>query len=298
MLAAISYPPLPILELGPINLSAHGLLAGVGFAAGAWVMIREVRARGFDVEKYWSVLAWALVGAIIGARLFTIPAHLGDPGYDFGAAISLAGFFSILGGFAGGIIVGGYRIWRLGLSFFPSADMAALGLAIGTIVGRIGDLLIVEHLGSATTFFLGYAVKPGYDLAPQHNVLECTSAEAIDGICGIYHHTGLYDLVGALVLLGVLLWLRRYWTTRHYGQLFSVWVIWYGLQRFLIDFTRQGVENADRTLGALTWTQWSGLGSAVLGLAMLIWLRSRFPVVSAEQDLVYGAKPAQASAEG
>ena len=60
-MAAISYPPIPIFELGPLNLSLHGLFAGLGFVGGAILMIREVRRRGFNVEGTTSVLTWALV---------------------------------------------------------------------------------------------------------------------------------------------------------------------------------------------------------------------------------------------
>jgi phosphatidylglycerol:prolipoprotein diacylglycerol transferase len=189
MLASISYPPIPIFDVGPISLSLHGLFAGVGFVVGAFLMIREVRRRGYDAEAVSSVLTWALVTSILGARFFTIPAHLGDPGYDLGSAISIAGDYSILGGYAGGVLGGVFRMRMLRQPVWPLLDTAAAGLAVGAVIGRIGDLAIVEHLGSPTTFFLGYTVKAGYDISPQHDALECTVEAAIDGICGTYHHT-------------------------------------------------------------------------------------------------------------
>ena len=260
-------------------------------------MIREVRARGFEVDKYWSVLAWALVGALIGARLFTIPAHLGDPGFDLGAAISPSGSYSIIAGMAGGILAAWWRIRLLGLDLWVSLDMAAPGLALGTVIGRLGDLAIVEHLGSATDFFLGFAVKPGYDLAPQHDVLECTVAEAVDGVCGIYHHAALYDFLGALVLLGALLWIRRHWSNLHYGQLFGFWMTWYGAQRFFVDFTRIGAANADRMGGPLTWSQWAALTAAIAGLVLYYRLRRTQPAVAQEEDRRRGAKALSADPE-
>jgi len=41
MLAALSYRPIPIVELGPLSLSLHGVFAALGFLAGA---APEVRA--------------------------------------------------------------------------------------------------------------------------------------------------------------------------------------------------------------------------------------------------------------
>ena len=52
MLAAISYPPIPIWDLGPINFSLHGVFAALGFLAGAIVATREMRKRGFDTVRF------------------------------------------------------------------------------------------------------------------------------------------------------------------------------------------------------------------------------------------------------
>ena len=300
MLAALSYPPIPIFDLGPLALSLHGVFAALGFLTGAILMMREARRRGFSVEAITSVLTWALVASILGARLFTVPVHLGDPGYGLGDIVGPSGDFSILGGYAGGILGGWLRMRMLGLEVRAHMDMAAAGLAIGAVVGRIGDLAIVEHLGSRTSFFLGFAVEPGHDLSPQHDVLECVTTSRVDGLCpypidetlaGVYHHTALYDLLGAAVLLGVIYLLMRAWTARRYGQLFSFWVVWYGFQRFLIDFTRFDAAevgiNADSIIGPFTGSQWGGLLAGLLGLALLLWFRRSSPVVSAETDEEY-----------
>lgn len=290
MLSVISYPPIPIFEVGPLRLSLHGVFAALGFVAGAWLATRYVRSRGYDALRFQSVLSWALVGAILGARFFTIPAHLGDPNFGFSDAISLAGSYSILGGFAGGILGAVIRIRMFKLPFLPYGDMASFGMALGIVVGRIGDLAIVEHLGGETNFFLGFGIKPGHDVAPQHDALECTASEAIDGFCGIYHHAALYDLVGGLVLMGFLLWLYRSGRASHYGQLFFTWVAWYGFQRFVIDFTRLALDvNGDATLGPLTWSQWSGLTVGILGLVAIWMLGRRARERTAENDAAIGA---------
>ncbi len=233
-------------------------------------MVRAGDRRGFSKESIISVMTWGLVGAILGTRLGTVPAHLGDPGYGLGDIVSLTGDYSILGGYAGGIIAGVWRMRMVKLPVLASLDMVAPGMAMGAVLGRIGDLAIVEHLGSRTSFFLGFTVKPGHDLAPQHDGLECTVQTAIDGVCGTFHPTALYDLLGALVLFGVLMYLRKAWTGARYGQLFMLWGVWYGFQRFLIDFTRLEAAKdgtvADSVLGPLTGSQWGALAFATAAL--------------------------------
>ena len=281
LLAEIAYPPIPIFELGPLRLSLHGLFAAIGFLAGGWLATRYLVRRGYDGDKFQSVLSWALVGSLLGARYLTSPAALLD-GASLATALNpISGNFSIMGGFAGGILAAWWRMNRVELPRLPSFDAAAYGLVLGTIVGRIGDLAIVEHLGTATDVPWGYGIKPGYDVAPIHNPLECTTAEAVDGLCGVYHHVGAYDMLGAIAFFFVLLQIERRVTLR-YGQLFSIWIIYYGLQRFLLDFLRFG--SGDAEIGSFTWNQVSGLAGSLLGVALFYWYGRTQEVSSPEHD--------------
>ncbi len=296
MLAIISYPPIPIWELGPLRLSLHGLFAAIGFLAGAMLATRHARERGYDTERYQSILTWGLIGAMLGARYFTTPAAIVDGVPLLTALNPIQGNFSIMGGFLGGIIGGVVRTRMLGLKFLPFGDFSAFGLALGTIVGRIGDLAIVEHLGAESDAFLAFGLKPGYRPAPQHTILQAAcdaSSTPVGEVCASYHHTGLYDMLGAMLLIGVLYLLKKVWKGRHYGQLLAVWVVWYGIQRFLIDFTRLipegalGASAADATLGPFTWSQWSALGAAALGVVLVFVFNRLTPVVSEDADTVY-----------
>jgi len=276
LFAGISYPPIPIFELGPLQLSLHGLMAAVGFLVGSQYAIKHAGKRGFDEEAFQSIFFWALIGAMLGARYFTVPAQIAEGASVLEALKPLGGNFSIMGGFAGGILAGGIQTTRLKQPFHALADSTAFGIVIGTILGRFGDVFIVEHLGRATESPFGYTVKSGYDLATQHNVLECAAVDGIEVICGTYHHTGVYDMIWSALLWVVLLQVTKRMTNRKYGQLFALWVSWYGLGRFFIDFYRQvpvsqgeaAASRADAVLGSLTWSQWSGLAAALVGVAL------------------------------
>ncbi len=294
LIAAIAYPPIPIFELGPLRLSLHGLFAAIGFIAGGALATRYLVRRGYDGEKFQSVLSWALIGSLLGARYFTSPATLFAGGSLADALNPINGNFSIMGGFAGGILAAWWRMNKVELARLPSFDAAAYGLVLGTIVGRIGDLAIVEHLGRATDAAWGYAIKPGYDVAPQHNALECTTAQAgPDGICGIYHHVAAYDMIGAAIFFFALYQIERRVTLR-YGQLFSIWIVWYGLQRFVLDFMRFG--NGDATIGSFTWNQVSGLAASALGVALFVWYGRTQEISSREHDLEMATAEAAATA--
>ncbi|MBI5156948.1 MAG: prolipoprotein diacylglyceryl transferase [Acidimicrobiia bacterium] len=281
ILAGISYPPFPMVHIAGLHLSIHGVFIALGILAGAWLASRRVGRAGGDVVAFQSMLTYAVVGALVGARYLTVPAAvLGGAGWE--ALNPLSGNFSILGGFTGGILAGWWRMRALGLPVLPTLDASAPGLALGTVVGRRGCMAIVEHLGTPTTLPWGYGVKPGYDLAPQHTALECTAAQAgLDGLCGVYQPVAAYDLIGAAVLLLALVLVVRGVLLRP-GQLFGLWMAWYGLQRFLLDFLRSG----DATMGPITWNQLSGLVAGIGGLGLVWWFGRRGGEVLAGADPV------------
>ncbi len=192
-----------------------------------------------------------------------------------------------MGGFAGGILMGWWRMRKVDLPRPATFDASAFGLALGTVVGRIGDLAIVEHLGSATSVPWAYGIRSGYDVAPQHDALECLPVGGEDVLCGSYHHVAAYDLIGAAVLLSVLYLVQRRFRLR-YGQLFAFWIVWYGVQRFVLDFLRFG--NGDATLGSFTWNQISGVAAAFGGAVLFWWFGRQNPVVSPAIDGTLGGR--------
>jgi prolipoprotein diacylglyceryltransferase len=135
-------------------------------------------------------------------------------------------------------------------------DMAVPCVAMGIIVGRIGDLIIADHLGKPTDFFLGY-VCPS----------KVTGSPCLAPIGQAVHQPALYDLFSAILLLVVLLRLRR--TFRYDGFLTLVFGAWYGAGRFMEDFFR-----IDETHGTgLTGSQWTALTVLTLCLFCLVVLK-------------------------
>lgn len=257
---SITYPPIPITKIGPVFFSLHGVFAAIGFYFGANHAIKLAEKDGANSDLFSDGLTWAIFGAILGARFFTIPAHIGETGYGLDDIFTLAGSYSIMGGMAGGIIAAFYRIQIVGKeSFKRYGDYAATGLILGTVIGRIGDLAIVEHLGRKTNFFLGYEILPGYDVAPQHNGLEC--AEPLT-TCGTYHHVAMYDMLLALVVFYIFMNLKKRYEFGP-GSWMGLWAVWYGVQRSILDTLRFGM--GDATIGSFTWNQVGGLLLALSG---------------------------------
>ena len=96
-----------------------------------------------------------------------------------------------------------------------------------------------------------------------------------------------------LGMLGVLYLVRSRFRL-HYGQLFFLWVAWYGLQRFVLDFLRFGMGDAE--IGSFTWNQISGLVAGIGGLVAVWVIGRKQPIVSVDEDTLRGAVLESASA--
>jgi phosphatidylglycerol:prolipoprotein diacylglycerol transferase len=308
LLAVIGWPILDRIRLGPLAVSPHGIGIAVGYLAGAWWMVREGRKRGLDDEKVGSLLLWALVGAIVGARFFYVVGHLED--YDsLRDMIAIwEGGISLVGGIFGAIAFAYPIMRRHGYRFLQVMDSAAIGLAFGIMVGRIGDLVIGDHLGKPTDFFLGWAyrggtlpgpwreIAPGQWQAPLEGgyseTLSREGAQLFQGQdlvaqgAGI-HQTALYDLFIAGALFLFLLWLNR--RPRREGVLIASFAIWYGAGRVLTDFLR-----IDKTwLFGLTGSQWASV--AVISISLLLLLRFALRPLPTEAGEREEPAPARAS---
>ena len=275
--ASVSFPPVQRV----LRVSPHGIGSAGGFLAGAALLLREVRRRGdLDEQVVVRALTWAAVGAIAGARLDYVVSHPRDWESVWDALALWEGGLALFGGFIGGVAAALPILLRAHVHLPRFMDAAAPGFALGVVIGRIGDLVIWDHLGDVATGpwrTIGFTIKEGYDLAPGFGPSPavplppnetCLSALA-DGTrfyagC-TYHQPALYDLAGALLLLGLLLWLRRRARYRA-GVAILTWGTWYGTQRFVIDFTR----SIDERIAGLTGTQWLAAILALVSATTLV----------------------------
>ncbi len=264
MLGAISYNPIVRIHLGPLSISPHGLFIAIGFMVGAWFMLPQSRKRGMPDDVVYPLFTRAAIGSLIGARVAYVINHIGDYA-DSPLDIFLVweGGISLLGGFFGAVIAAVPRMRKERLSFWKVMDAAAPGMALGVVVGRTGDIIIADHLGKVTSFFLGYTCPPAHIETGS----PCAPTELVSRTVGaVVHQTALYDQILALVLLIVLVRLRR---KEHYdGFLILVFALGYGCARIIEDFLREDV----RRLG-LTASQWTAIATVSLCLYTLTVLR-------------------------
>lgn len=212
------------------------------------------------------MLTRAAIGALVGARLAYVANHLGSFESPLEALQVWRGGISLLGGIVGAIVAAIPRIRSSGLSFWKVMDAGVPGMALGIAVGRVGDLIVGDHLGTRTGFFLGYRCPP-LGVATASPCAPTGLAARSPG--AVVHQGALYDLLLATAILAVLLVLAR--RARCDGFLTVVFGAAYGVARLGEDFLREDLRRY-----GLTGSQWTALATVFLCLFVLL-VRRRTP---------------------
>ena len=289
LLATIGWPVLDRVHIGhTFAISPHGVGIAAGFLFGSWWMLREGPRRGLDERHISTILFWALIGAIVGARLFYVIAHWSDfSSHPINVFKIYNGGISLLGGIAGAIIFAYPLMRKFHYRFLQTMDAAAVGLAAGVILGRIGDLIIGDHLGKPTSSFLAFQYHGGrlsnfacsadvcreqlfnnqvLTMSPRGATLTDPSGLHVLAHGTGVHQTALYDFVSTILLFLFLTLVmnRRPWRE---GVMICTWAVWYLGVRVWTDTLR-----VDKRFFGLTGSQWSAaVVGAIAALALIRW---------------------------
>jgi phosphatidylglycerol:prolipoprotein diacylglycerol transferase len=284
-LASVGWPVLDRFRVGELAISPHGIGIAIGFAAGAWLFTRLAVRRGVPQKLADSVVFWSLIGALVGARVAYVIAHVSEFDGPLEWLQIWKGGISLLGGIAGATIANAVNIKRqeYRFRFFQVADAVAPGLAMGIAVGRIGDLIIGDHLGKPTSWLLAWTYEGG-TLAPPFSCSggSCTASlqddftQTIDRTQAVLreggeviargigvHQTALYDMLLAGLLFAFLWWFIR--SPRREGVVTLTFGLAYGCVRLLEDSLR-----IDKRFGPFTGSQWTALTVALVAAGLLI----------------------------
>jgi phosphatidylglycerol:prolipoprotein diacylglycerol transferase len=267
---------LPVLGGAPIT--SFGVFMLFAFITAGYVMRAEMGRKGYDPEKAWDFVFWAVIGGILGAKVYFIflnyPRLLTDPA----GLIFARGGLVWYGGFVLATVLVLWEMRRSKLPLPPMLDSSAPALALAYAVGRMGCFLVGDDWGRPTDSWVGIAFPNG--IPPSRvDIIERDFGITVDpalvekyGQVVPVHPTQLYE-VGLSTLIFFVLWTIRDHRRGH-GWLFALWLVLAGFERFLVEFLR---AKDDRFFGLLTLAQILSLGMVAVGVAGLMRTRSAGP---------------------
>lgn len=249
-----------LLHIGDFTLHTYGLLVATGFLAGIYTARSFALRFGMDGERVFNLAVYLALAAIVGAKLFLVLQDWRYYIHDPGSLLSV-GFLESAGIFYGGVIVAlivmTLYVHKQKLGWLNVGDAIVPGLALGHGIGRLGCFSAGCCWGKPTSLPWGVTF---------HNAF----AHATVGVpLGVpLHPTQLYE-AGAEGIIFFVLWrLARH--RAYVGQLTVVYLLSYGVVRFLVDFLRAYEPEAMLFHGLMTDAQLTSLGMIALAVVIAI----------------------------
>lgn len=256
-----------LFSVGEVTIYSYGVFLALGFVVATMVARAWYRERYRNPDIILDFVLVAVIGGIVGARLFYVIGHWSDFSGNPGKVLSLnmeglVFYGGLVLGLALTIVVGYLKKVR----FWDTMDLAGVCVPVALALGRIGCLLNGCCYGKPTGLPWGIT----YPLS--------------SGILGARHPTQVYELVLDLALFGFLWWKKDAFARE--GTAFWVFVMGYGAIRFSVEFFREHAQ-ANAGLGFQL-----GSIAMVVTAAVVLLLRYRLlPSASSSPLAPYGSEP-------
>ena len=220
--------PSTYFTVGTFRIYWYGVIIAVGFALAVFYAIRQAKKFGYDMDTVLDAVIIGVPSCVIGARLFYVINNF-DAFKASAWQKTLLNILNIKNG--GSAIYGGLLLVvifeflycrKTKKSFLALMDLASPALCIGSAVGRWGNFINRELYGKTTRFIL----RMGLD----------------NGKKTVYvHPTFLYESVWNLLGFVLLHFLRK--KRKYDGQMFGVYVVWYGVGRVICELLRDDSQS-------------------------------------------------------
>jgi phosphatidylglycerol---prolipoprotein diacylglyceryl transferase len=243
-------------SIGPLAVRWYGLMYLAGFAAGWWLGVRRIAKGQAPITRAQldDLLFLIVLGVILGGRLGYVLFY--KPGYYAAHPLEIfyiwQGGMSFHGGLLGVMLAMVFAARRHGVDWLRLMDFIAPLCPLGFAAGRLGNFINAELPGRVTDLPWGM-VFPGAGDAPRHP-------------------SQLYQFA----LEGVVLFIFLWWFSskpRPRGQVSAMFLLGYGVLRFIAEFGREPDSFIGYLALGLTMGQWLCLAMIAGGAALFAWSR-------------------------
>jgi phosphatidylglycerol:prolipoprotein diacylglycerol transferase len=237
---------LPEIHIGPIDLQTFGICFALGFLAAGAVTGRRFRELGMPADRGYEMVFASLIGGVVGSRLGYLVENWDEVSDDLLGNLFSGSGLVWQGGLVGG--AGAVLLWARWRRWFnwQMADTAAIPLALGYAIGRVGCQLSGDG---------DYGVASDLPWAMAYPDGTVPTTEEV-------HPTPIYETL-TMGLAALALWrLRDRFAP---GILFGLYLIFAGGERLLVEFIRRN----DSVLAGLTLAQLISIALLAFGTAVI-----------------------------
>ncbi len=227
-------------SIGNFSIQWYGILITIGLVLAIVYAFTQVRKYGLHPDGVLDAIIGGIIGAIIGARAYYVIMNWSDYADDWKSIFYIReGGLAIYGGIIGGLLLGCLVAKLRHVKILPLLDIVGIGFLLGQGIGRWGNFFNQEAFGTNTTSIFGmsggriqawiqnsytsteYFQNFGKNLDPSLPVHPCFLYESI------------WCLLGFVLLAIFAKKIRKF-----DGQIFLIYIGWYGLERAFVESLR------------------------------------------------------------
>ncbi len=276
-------------HIGNFAVHWYGIFIGIGFLASFCLLLNLKKYAGLTTDQIYNISMIALFAGVIGARAFYV--------VQFWEQFSGRGILAILNVHEGGLVFYGgfilafiaeclYAKWPtvrrlLGLKEKQPADGSEprKDISILALLDVLGPAMALAHAFGRVSCFMqgccfGRPAPQGFPFAvcfPENSPAAYRYPSLVTGGSEPVFPVQLFESAGNILMCAVLLLLLR--KRKYAGTVGGVYLILYGVMRFLIEFMRG--DHTDSILG-LTPSQFIAVAIAIpAGVVIFCVSRSR-----------------------
>jgi phosphatidylglycerol:prolipoprotein diacylglycerol transferase len=285
MLIHPNFDPVAI-HFGPLAVRWYGLMYLVGFILAVVIArlrlrLPHVAAQGWTARDIDDILFYGVLGTILGGRLGYVLFYKAD--YYFAHPLDIfkvwQGGMSFHGGFLGvtlAMILFAYQRKR---TWLQVTDFVAPMVPTGLAAGRLGNFINGELWGRVTDPTAPWAML--FQSSTNDDALWLTSHPQLAAkwhLAEVFaqyhmlprHPSELYEIaLEGIALFFVLIVFTR--KPRPVGAASAVFLIGYGLARFIVEFAREPDDFLGLLALGLSMGQWLSLPMIIVGVMLLVW---------------------------
>lgn len=241
-----------IFSIGPITIHGYGLMIGIGILACLFMALYRAKGKDLNQEAVLDIAIYGVIGGFVGAKLLYVIVEFDHFIQDPLSVLGSEGFV-VYGGIIAGILVGMLYCKLKKLVFLEYLDLAAPSISIAQGFGRLGCLLAGCCYGRQTDAWYGIAFPEG-----------CFAPAGVKLV-----PTQIISSAGDFLIMTILILYSK--KSKHPGDVGAMYMLLYGIGRFLVEFLRSDDRGA---LGALSTSQTISI-VYVVGAALLFWFNRR-----------------------
>ncbi len=270
-----------------VDIQWYGLLITIGLMLAMLFGFRNMRSLGIDPDRAIDVVIGGIIGGLIGARAYYVLFNWEEFAGDWKSILNTrTGGLAIYGGIIGAILVGMVIAKIRKVRILPMLDIVGACFLIGQGIGRWGNFINQEAFGANTdSLFCMTGGRIQAWITDNYTAVGDSSLNPAYPVHPCFLYESVWCLLGFVLLALTLKKWRKF-----DGQIFLMYIGWYGLGRFFIE----GLRTDSLMIGTLRVSQVLAALCVIASVVLLLIISAKVKRMGRDYVLYCNTKESRA----